>query len=182
MLYENNVLHFRHPSDANMFIYSHNTSLTRHTNKILVHMVDRDLQLWTGYFNSSKEYRSLGHDYPYLSELMVVLRGSRNLTQNAHDVREAFGRWKSSTVLIHLCASLRQTSEKEGVKVKVIFVRLAVPDHERLLLGEYASELDPHPEDSPGPRLRTKWTNMDGCQVAFDATSTNNPWDTKTTF
>jgi hypothetical protein len=175
-LYEQNVLLFRHPSDCNMFLYSFNPELVHECRRLLFHITDREVALWTNYLSSSHTYRSLLHDYPHLEEVYIVLRSSISLGSPHHNLLEAYKKWKTSKALINLCRGLK--SQDHSFTTKVLFVRFASRNDTEVLLRECADHFDIHPKKTPGPRLRTYWETMENCKIALDATVDNNPWIT----
>lgn len=177
VLYESNVMFFKHPSDCNMFLYAHNEHLSRFTRRMLVHVGDRDLALWTPYFSSTSPHRSLLHDYPNLQELYVIVRASYPLSNNQHGIVEAYQKWLPNQILIGLCGSLQSRAES-GLRVRILFVRLAVATDELILQERYPNDFDRYPRLAEGPRTRTRFTTLLGCKVALDATRENNPWYT----
>jgi hypothetical protein len=174
MVYQENVLLFRHPSDANMFLYAHNVELARKTTKLMLHILDRDLTLWACYLAASSRRRSLMHDYPSLTDLSIVLRSSPGLVSTGPNLREAYVRWKYSSSLAALSASLKPWVEL--IRVRVLFVRLATQAEEQFLIHNFPNDFDLNPAHAYGPRLRTKWTRVAGIQIALDATPRDNPW------
>ena len=119
------------------------------------------------------------HDYPNLEELYIVLRSSITLSSPLHNLIEAYKRWTESKTLTNLCASLNTRPNK--FRVRVLFVRFATQADIDVLLKECPEDFDVHPENTPGPRLRTKWLKSDKfhpCETALDATVDGNPWIT----
>jgi hypothetical protein len=169
-LYEYNVLKFKHPSDANMFLFNHHVQLAQHVRTLLLHISDRDISLWTGYLGSSSSHRSLLHDFPLLEELYIVLRSVVPLTAPGHDIAGSYKRWQGSTLLTNLCGCLRPRVE-DGISVKVLFARFATDLESEILFQA-------HPDHFLPDRLRTKWGALYGSKVALDATVVNNPWYT----
>jgi hypothetical protein len=169
-LYEYNVLQFKHPSDANMFLFMHHVQLAQHVRTLLLHISDRDVSLWTGYLSSTSTHRSLLHDFPLLEELYIVLRSGVPLGHSGHDIALTYKRWQGSNVLTNLCGCLRPRVE-DGVRVKVLFARFANDRESQILLQTF-------PDDFPPERLRTKWGALYGSKVALDATMKDNPWYT----
>jgi hypothetical protein len=176
-LYDNAIPLFRHPSDANMFLHNHNVQLCRRTRRLLLHILDRDLPLWTGYFTSTHPSRSLHHDYPSLTDLYLVLCSTPALRQTAQGLMQAYRRWPDSTSLRNLCGSLKPIAE-QGVNIKVIFFRAATRDETFDLMEACPNDFDKNPQDAEGPRLRTHWLKSFGSSVALDGTSRDNPWHT----
>jgi len=176
MLYEQNVLLFRHPSDCNMFLYMYNFQLAQKSRRLLLHITDREVSLWTAYLSSTSQHRSLMHDYPNLEELYIVLRSSISLGSPHHNLLEAYKKWQYSKALLNLCGSLNTRANK--FRIKLLFVRLASKADADWLQQECPEEFVTHPEKTPGPRLRTVWQTLQGCEVALDATVEDNPWVT----
>jgi hypothetical protein len=180
-LYDNAIPQFRHPSDANMFLYNHNIELCRRTRRLLLHILDRDLPLWTSYFTSGHRARSLHHDYPNLTHLFIVLCSTPALRHTAQDLMQAYGRWANSTSLHNLCGSLKPIAEL-GVNIKVVFYRAATRDETIELIEARPDEFDQYPPDAEGPRLRTRWQKSFGSSVALDGTGRDNPWHSNKIF
>ena len=174
-LYEYNTLHFRHPSDCNMFLYVHHIELSQRVRTLLLHINDRDVSLWTGYLSSTSSHRSLLHDYPCLEELYIVLRSSVMLSHAGHDITVTYKRWQGSNVLGNLCGCLQQRVD-DGVNVKILFARFAIERECQTLMEAYPDDFQ------SGDRARTKWAPMYGSMVALDATQVDNPWYTGALF
>jgi len=153
-LYEYNVLQFKHPSDANMFLFNHHVQLAQHVRTL----------------GSTLSHRSLLYDFPLLEELYIVLRSSAPLTSPGHDVATSYKRWQGSTLLTSLCGCLRPRVE-DGISVKVLFARFATEGETEILFRT-------HPDHFLPERLRTKWGALYGSKVALDATMQGNPWYT----
>ncbi|KAF2672647.1 hypothetical protein BT63DRAFT_420867 [Microthyrium microscopicum] len=181
ILYSDNIPLFIHPSDANMFLYANNIKASKRVESMMVKIKDRDLPLWTGYFNSTVRHRSLQWDYPELKDLYIVLRSSPHLSQIAPDLLQAYNRWKVSSSLHNLCGSLVNIIDRK-VCVKVIFMRLATPHETEQLFEACPETFNPYPRDAPGPRLRSKWIDIMGAQVALDGTADSHPWETANVF
>ena len=187
-LYESNTLLFRHPSDANMFLHAHRPAQARLVRRMLVHVADRDLVLWTPYLSSTILHRSLCHDYPRLRELLVVVRASAPLSGghghghgNHHpqqppvSIADVYKKWQWNPSLNGLCGALQARAEA-GLAVRVLYARLAAsPADEAALRERFPNDFPELPE---GPRLRTRYYAMQGCKVVLDATRENNPWYT----
>jgi hypothetical protein len=176
ILYERNVLLFRHPSDCNMFLYMHNQRSAQSIRTLLLHVTDREVSMWTQYLSSTLLSRSLMHDYPNLEDLYIVLKSSIFLGSPHHDLVQAYRKWQHSKALINLCASL--SSQREVFRVRVLFVRFASKPDTDGLLQHCPEEFNKMPDTTPGPRLRTFWRSLYGCEVALDATLDGNPWTT----
>jgi hypothetical protein len=197
-LYASNALLFRHPSDANMFLHAHRPERARLVRRMLVHVADRDLALWTPYLSSTSQHRSLCHDYPRLRELLVVVRASAPLggapAQGHHHhhphahvlhhggppaqpqtAADAYKKWLPNQTVTGLCGSLQARAEA-GLAVRVLYARFTPLLEDELALRErFPNDFPDLPE---GPRLRTKYYAVLGCKVALDATRENNPWST----
>jgi hypothetical protein len=178
-LYESNALLFRHPSDANMFLHSHSPRLARLVRRLLVHVAEHDLALWTPYLSSASPHRSLAHDYPRLRELLVVVRCSSPLSGALAGgapvgITDAYRRWLPNQTLIGLCGALQARTEA-GLAVRALYARFATPADEVILGERFAGDFQELPE---GPRTRTRYYALLGCRVALDATKENNPWYT----
>jgi hypothetical protein len=176
ILYEQNVLLFRHPSDCNMFLYMHNHRRAQTIRTLLLHVTDREVSMWTQYLSSTLQSRSLMHDYPHLEDLYIVLKSSIFLGSPHHDLVQAYRKWSGSKALTNLCASL--SSRKESYRVKLLFVRFASKPDTDALLQQCPEEFNKMPDTTRGPRLRTFWRSLFSCEVALDATVEENPWTT----
>lgn len=173
-LYQRNTLLFRHPSDCNMFLYMYNYQQAQKVRRLLLHVTDREVSLWTAYLSSNTQHRSITNDYPNLEELYIVLKSSIMLSSPHHNLLEAYKKWETSKALLNLVASLHQRAD--AFKIKVLFVRYATREDERLLLQECPGDFVSNSKDTK--RLRSAWRSLYGCEVALDATEENNPWAT----
>jgi hypothetical protein len=188
ILYKSNTLLFKHPSDCNMFLYYHQMKLAKQIRSLLLHIHAKEYMLWTGYFGSSFEYRSLKADYPKLESLHVVILSERTLRDNEVNVVLGFQQWKADKPLKNICLSLLERADL-GLKCKILYLKLVSDEQEmQEILDAYPKHVFP-PEFQANPYLRTlprEFHQRENIQVSLDATPANlfydNPWNTEQLF
>jgi len=190
-LYQSNTLLFKHPSDCNMFIYYHNMKLAKQIKSLLFHILAKEAMLWTGYFGSSFDYRSLKEDYPNLESLHVVVLSERSLRDHQINVVLGFQDWlqrKYEKPLKNICHSLLDRADA-GLKCRILYLKLASDEQEmQEILAAFPKQLYP-PELQPHPYVRTlptEFHDRPNIRLSLDATPANlfydNPWFTGQVF
>jgi hypothetical protein len=178
-LYRMNTMMFRHPSDANMFLYIFNRQYTAHIRHLMLHVQGADVQsIWTGYLSSNVAFRSLKHDFPALRSLDIVFLAPVHFHSDHHDAITVYRRWISARWITTLTAALQDRVEQDRVKVRVLYMRHTTREQGNALLESNRSDFDLRPAGTPGPRLRTKWKVSNGCDIAMDCTERDSPWTT----
>jgi hypothetical protein len=193
-LYRCNTLLFKHPSDCNIFTYCQKRELAQEVRSILFHIeANDDVQtLWTGYFSSTYEYRSLKADYPKLEHVHIVLASNRTLRDSELTPLLGFQSWKYDTRLKSICRSLIERS-LDGVNINILFLKLSANEVEmqQVLHAKEARDagLDLEKADADLPQLRTRPTTFHGLKtfrVVLDGTVphllADNPWLTEKMF
>lgn len=113
IIYRFNRFTFSHPSDCNVFCRIMDNRHCHHITSVAFRVRDkeRDVRLWTSYFESIDPVRSLAADLPHLRYLVVFLRQG---WWNARlDADENMKGWPYNHTLKRLCNSLngRTTGE-----------------------------------------------------------------------
>lgn len=107
LLYSSNKLIFSHPSDANMFRHSlASETYAGEATSMILRIKNSDTRLWTSYFNSTTEERSLVKDYPRLKTLFVRFRGPRY--QPFLTPEQNAGHWLKDSRLQEIIVSVRK--------------------------------------------------------------------------
>jgi len=129
ILYTTTNLSFGHPSDANMF---RRALASQAYAMLLPHFTlqikSTDAKLWTGWFNSNSQERSLVKDYPNLQSITIRYQGlryDRRFTeeQNAH-------LWLKDSKLQEVVLSVRKCniSARGGPPVVRVALCVVLPD------------------------------------------------------
>jgi len=113
IIYKLNRFTFSHPSDCNVFRRIMDNRHCHHITSVAFRVRDkeRDVRLWTSYFESVDPIRSLTTDLPHLRYLVVFLRQS--WWNPRLDADENMKGWPYNHTLKRLCNSLngRTTGE-----------------------------------------------------------------------
>ncbi|PSK51933.1 hypothetical protein B9Z65_3200 [Elsinoe australis] len=111
VLYATNKLIFSHPSDANIFSHAlANASTVRtFTSELILRVRNSDARLWTAYFNSNSEERSLMRDFPALRKVTVRFRGVRYAGHLGPE--ENAMAWLREKSLVEVVTSVRKCAE-----------------------------------------------------------------------
>ena len=157
MLYSN-MLHFHHPSDANMFLWVHNPELGRNISKIVFTIRDREVAaLWTGYLSSTKPERSLLNDYPNLRVLHIQFR-SNHMNIASVNIMRKFGEWENEHTLREMLLSLTDRVPI-GCDVKVLVSCRIQADDARAINQNFPGDLELIKDATTDRRIvfRTTW-------------------------
>ncbi|KAF4550608.1 Hypothetical protein D9617_16g013960 [Elsinoe fawcettii] len=79
ILYGGNRFIFSHPSDGNVFAHcvADARAVRGFVSELILRVKNSDAKLWTGYFNTNDETRSLVRDFPGVKKVTVRFRGPR---------------------------------------------------------------------------------------------------------
>ncbi|KAE9982775.1 hypothetical protein EG328_010639 [Venturia inaequalis] len=176
VLYSQNRFQFTHPSDANMFLYSHNPHLIRQNVKkvCLVIKDHRDVRnLWTFWLSSTMATRSLATDYPNLTNLDVRLRSDLIRTLNG-DLIDRYKRWLGDRALRDIDGALKETVVKGCAVTIVAHTKLATADL-KVLVEAFPEGSSPSSEAlrraqhrERGIVFRSGVLPMEMCEVALE--------------
>jgi hypothetical protein len=168
MLYTN-MLHFIHPSDANMFLWAHNPSLGRGITKMLFQIRDRDVKaIWTGYLSSTKPERSLLNDYPNLRVLHIQFRSGFLHAMNGN-LHNRFEKWDSDSAFREVLLGLGDRVPPQ-CDVRILVCSRLIADDARALFNNFPGQLERVKELGSDRRfiLRTPWKQLVGASVALE--------------
>ena len=157
LLYSN-MLHFAHPSDANMFLWVHNPELCRTISKIVFTIRDREVPvIWSNYLSSTKPERSLLNDYPSLRVLHIQFRSTFMNIASAN-ISRRFEGWENEHHLREMLLGLTDRVPI-GCDVKVLVSCRVLADDARGLYQSYPGELEKIKEAGSDGRViyRTPW-------------------------
>jgi hypothetical protein len=164
-----NMMHFVHPSDANMFLWAHNPELGRSITRILLQIRDKDVKaLWTGYLSSTKPERSLLNDYPNLRCLHIHFRSTFLHFMQYNNLVRRFETWERESTIREVTLALVDRVPT-GCEVRILVCCRVLADDARALHNDFPHELE-H-VDSLGDRrvlLRTPWKQTFNTQVALE--------------
>ena len=107
LLYTSNKLIFSHPSDANMFRHAMAAPhAAAQLTSMIVRVKSSDVRLWTAYFNSTADERSLVCDFPLLRTLYLRFRGPRY--QTLFSAEQNTVHWLRDQKLLDVILSVRK--------------------------------------------------------------------------
>lgn len=123
LLYAANKLIFSHPSDANMFRHALASDSSSALGTIIFRVKKDDTRLWTSYFNSTSDERSLVRDFPDVRHLTIRFRGLRYQPLASQEQNAAH--WLKDAKLQEIIVSVRKCVPHGTVKVELC---VRVPD------------------------------------------------------
>jgi len=170
-----------------MFIYYHKWKLAKQVRSILFHIQAKEFPLWTGYFGSSFDYRSLKADYPKLQNLNIVMLSERTLRDQEITAALGFQQWRQDKAIKNICHSLMERAD-DGLTINVLYLKLSTNEREmQEVLDAYPRNF--LPANSQQPHLRTmpnSFHSRENFRVSLDATAQSlfheNPWITEKMF
>lgn len=164
-----NMLHFTHPSDANMFLWAHNPTLGRTVTKLLFQIRDRDVRhFWSEYLGSTRPERSLLNDFPNLRTLHVQFR-SGFLHSVGGNLHERFERWEGDRAFRELCLSL-EGRVPDACDVRVLVCCRLVLEDARALAMTFPDDLSRVRDFGTDKRfvVRTEWRKVFRAEAAME--------------
>jgi hypothetical protein len=176
MILYSNMLHFIHPSDANMFIWAHKPDLGRSVTKMLFQIRDRDVKaVWTGYLSSTKPERSLLSDYPNLRTLHIQFRSGFLLGMGGN-LNSRFERWEADSHLKEVVLGLGDRVPQD-CDVRILVCAKLLADDARALFNNFPTQLERISQSVSDRRfvLRTHWQHIFGSMVALEIEGQEQP-------
>jgi hypothetical protein len=170
------MLHFVHPSDANMFLWAHNPLLSRGVTKMLLQIRDRDVNaIWTGYLSSTKPERSVVNDYPNLRVLHIQFR-STHLQLLHGGLHRGFDGWENDSYLRELLLGIRDRVPPT-CDVRVLVCSRMLADDARAISQNFSGQLDRVREAGNERRIvfRTPWIESLNAHVALEIEGQEQP-------
>jgi hypothetical protein len=164
-----NMLHFIHPSDANIFLRAHNPDLGRSVTKMLFQIRDRDVKaIWTGYLSSTKPERSLLNDYPNLRTLHIQFRSGFLHAMNGN-LNVRFERWDNDSAFREVLLGLGDRVPA-GCDVRILVCSRLMADDARALYHTFPGALERVGNLGSDRRfvVRTPWKPLFGAHVALE--------------